>query len=539
MLTFPFLRDTPDDLIREVVRRLAPRDLAEDLAGATRETLERVLFSLCGFQVLHEKAVRRIMAQGLSPSTLRSVAEELGVKGSGKPFDVALRVANVPWRVSGKAVGVFSEVFSIDLEFLPQAGDRKDHVEYVEPFSPPPELFDYQREIADEIRDFIIGGGGTALMQLPTGAGKTRTAMDGIASALSQLPSGASKGVLWFAHTQELCEQAHESFIKTWRDVGSYEVRVARFWGEYRAPVEEMLGSVNICGFQKAVSLRRRAPDEFERLARKTSVAIVDEAHKALAPTIRALVSDLMRLNVTVLGLSATPGRSASDDSENIALADLFGKRLIVTTRLGDDPIRELQERGVLAMVERETLTTKCRCLLSRGERNAAVEYSDLPQSVLSRLAENKGRNDIICETVAAECTTGGPSLVFACSVDHSRFLSSKLAILGFRTSAIDCHMRRAQRMRVIQSFRRGEIDALFNFGVLSTGFDAPNVRTVVIARPTSSIVLYSQMIGRGMRGVLVGGEQVCKLIDIRDNFENFGEVGEVYEYFSQFWGAD
>ena len=83
---------------------------------------------------------------------------------------------------------------------------------------------------------------------------------------------------------------------------------------------------------------------------------------------------------------------------------------------------------------------------------------------------------------------------------------------------------------------RENKIDAIFNYGVLSTGFDAPNIKTVVIARPTTSIVLYSQMIGRGIRGTLVGGTGECRVVDIKDNVSNFGQVEEVYRYFDSYW---
>jgi superfamily II DNA or RNA helicase len=96
--------------------------------------------------------------------------------------------------------------------------------------------------------------------------------------------------------------------------------------------------------------------------------------------------------------------------------------------------------------------------------------------------------------------------------------------------------MRILVRRQVIDSFRRGEIAALFNYRVLSTGFDVPNIGTIVIARPTSSIVLYSQMLGRGLRGKKVGGTEKCRGIDIKDNFESFGDVADVYRHFDDFW---
>ena len=81
-----------------------------------------------------------------------------------------------------------------------------------------------------------------------------------------------------------------------------------------------------------------------------------------------------------------------------------------------------------------------------------------------------------------------------------------------------------------------GEIDVLLNFGVLSTGFDAPNVRTVVIARPTTSVILYSQMLGRGLQGPKMGGTAQCTLVDVRDHFGRFGDLSSLYLRFQPYW---
>src|SRR5262249_49602146 len=114
--------------------------------------------------------------------------------------------------------------------------------------------------------------------------------------------------------------------------------------------------------------------------------------------------------------------------------------------------------------------------------------------------------------------------------------LAVMTAIRGLRTGYLDYTMSRGARRRLVQSFREGHLDALFNFGVLSTGFDAPNVGCVVIARPTTSIVLYSQMVGRGLRGERVGGSVGFRLIDVRDNIQAFGELEDVYSHFSPYW---
>ena len=80
------------------------------------------------------------------------------------------------------------------------------------------------------------------------------------------------------------------------------------------------------------------------------------------------------------------------------------------------------------------------------------------------------------------------------------------------------------------------ELSILLNFGVLSTGFDAPGVDTVMITRPTSSVVLYSQMAGRGLRGPSAGGQAECTLVDVLDNLTRFGAVEIVYDAFKGYW---
>ena len=67
-------------------------------------------------------------------------------------------------------------------------------------------------------------------------------------------------------------------------------------------------------------------------------------------------------------------------------------------------------------------------------------------------------------------------------------------------------------------------------------GFDAPKTDLVFIARPTTSLVLYSQMLGRGMRGPAIGGTENCKVVTVRDNIEGYQDMNEVYSYFEDYF---
>ena len=74
------------------------------------------------------------------------------------------------------------------------------------------------------------------------------------------------------------------------------------------------------------------------------------------------------------------------------------------------------------------------------------------------------------------------------------------------------------------------------NYGVLSTGFDDPQIDVVFMARPTNSIVLYSQIIGRGLRGPVIGGTDYCEIYTVFDNILDLPENNEIYSYFDEYF---
>ena len=88
-----------------------------------------------------------------------------------------------------------------------------------------------------------------------------------------------------------------------------------------------------------------------------------------------------------------------------------------------------------------------------------------------------------------------------------------------------------------IDTFKKRDsgVDIIINYEVLTTGFDSKNIKCVFITRPTKSIVLYSQMLGRGLRGPLMGGNEECTLIDIDDNLQAFDNE-TAFSHFNDYW---
>ena len=113
--------------------------------------------------------------------------------------------------------------------------------------------------------------------------------------------------------------------------------------------------------------------------------------------------------------------------------------------------------------------------------------------------------------------------IVFTNDVEEARTLSAILRLDSekpIRSEYIEATTPFSTRRNIVSDFRNGEIDVLFNYGILTTGFDAPGIDTVVVFRRAldESSSLFAQMIGRGLRGPKFGGTETCQVVHYRGN---------------------
>ncbi|MFD6855705.1 DEAD/DEAH box helicase, partial [Streptomyces diastaticus] len=195
-----------------------------------------------------------------------------------------------------------------------------------------------------------------------------------------------------------------------------------------------------------------------------------------------------------------------------------------------------LQRIGVLAQVRHRELPGGAISLTER-ERAQSEKFAVLPKGAEQRLAEDHERSQRIVDEIAA-MPSDWPVLVFATSVAHAKLLAAKLGDREIRAAAIDSSTPPNERRKRIDDFRKGRVQVLTNYGVLTQGFDAPATRVVVVARPTYSPNVYQQMIGRGLRGPKNGGKETCLILNVRDNITNFGEELAFTE-FEYLWGEN
>lgn len=453
---------------------------------------------------------------------------------------------------NGKYSKKFIDTLGIDPKYYPQELEYQvTPNEYAKVKFP---LHDYQKRIKDEAikRLFDYQSSDKLMIHMPTGSGKTKTTMELISDYVrcKSIDGGFKKnlGIVWLAHTNELCQQASESFRMTWELRGDTAINVYDMYGDskYSENLLEDERFIVFAGFQKFYALRKSNGALQNKILHKLisdiDLLIVDEAHKSLAQTYQESINILTssKQNQKLIGLTATPGRSSEDYIENKILANFFhSEKITLQDEVGKDilePIGYLQNRGILARLEREEIYTDIDIKLSEKKLEELKLYGDEKlSSIVNDLSKHPGRNQMIISRIEQSVLNNESLLVFGCNVNHCLLLEAVLRKKGIEAKSILSETPKTERAKIIDDFKSKKMNVLINYGVLTTGFDAPILNTVMITRPTSSIVLYSQMIGRALRGPKNGGNERNLLIDIKDNFE--GEsVQSMFTFFNEIW---
>lgn len=405
--------------------------------------------------------------------------------------------------------------------------------------------FPYQNWVRSDVRERLEQSPiARMLIHMPTGAGKTMTAMSIIIDHFRKIaPEPVS--VVWLAHTNELCEQAAREFERNWENQGVLPVRVHKLWGKNAEflDVDKQQHNFFVTSFQSANSyLRSSKREAFEaifKVGRLSKLVIVDEAHLATAPTFRATIEALAGTNAAILGLSATPGRHSvsGSDEQTLELHSFFDNNIIKfpdnSGQPAENPIRFLQEIGTLSKVELHKISGS-NAELSDEELKICEQQLELPDDVIRRIAEDKDRTVIVAGIATKEARNGKKIIVFCPSKDNSIVTAEYLKLNGVKAAAVTGDMPLNLRQSYINQYSAGDLQVITNFNVLTTGFDEPSIDCVIVARPTLSVVLYAQMLGRGMRGKNAGGTSNCSAFIIEDNIKNLPSIDNASTFFTE-----
>ncbi|MBS8240885.1 ATP-dependent helicase [Marinobacter lipolyticus] len=363
----------------------------------------------------------------------------------------------------------------------------------------------YQQEAVEATLTHFRKSDESAVIVLPTGAGKSLV--------IAELARLARRKILVLTHVKELVEQNHAKYQSYGLTGGIFSAGLKR---------KENHHQVTFASVQSVSANLDQFRDEY-------SLVIIDECHRVSGEETsqyQRIIQLLQQQNdsLKVLGLTATPYR--------LAMGWIYRYHYRGFVRGEDDkPFQHcIYELPLSYMISRGYLTPPELV-------NAAVaqyDFSALAQDRFGEYAE-KDVNQLlskhqrvtraIIEQVMERAAERQGVMIFAATVDHAREITGYLP--QHETALVTGATDLKDRDSLIQRFKQRELKYLVNVSVLTTGFDAPHVDFIAILRPTQSVSLYQQIVGRGLR--LDDGKQDCLVIDYAGNHVNLHhpEVGE------------
>lgn len=353
----------------------------------------------------------------------------------------------------------------------------------------------YQREAFDRVIAYIRKNSEPALLELSTGAGKSH-----IIAELAKWAKDMGIDVMVISDTKEIIQQDYLKFIALGYDASIYSASLNK---------KETTGNVTFCSVQTLA----RNLNEFER---KISIIIIDEAHKVSLnedSSYHRVMNHFYGIykDTRVIGLTATPYR--------IKDGAIYGEDKFFKTLLYKVTMDDLVADGYLTPFEYfdEVEKYDFRDIKQTGGRFNAKQLDTSIQNKM-KLTER-----IIEKVIIESEKRSGTTLIFSSTIKHAERILE--ALPPGRSEIITGKTKQRHRDDVISRLKIGEIKYCVNVSVLLVGFDCPNISVVAVLRPTESLSLFIQALGRGCR--IHEGKDSCLIMDFAGNFERHGDIDD------------
>ena len=363
------------------------------------------------------------------------------------------------------------------------------------------ELRPYQIESVNALIDYWQSENGSALIDLPTGTGKSVV----IAQIIKLVAEHPGAKIVIATHVRELVQQNHDEFVGMFP-----EFKAVTGINSASLKRRDVDTQITFCSIQSVYKIAHN----FNAI----DVILVDEAH--LMPRndqtmYRKFLSDAMVCNpdCRLVGLTATPYRL---DSGRLDEGDgkVFDK-VVYTYNVGT-----AIEEGYLSPVT--TRATKTHFDLSE----VSVRGGEFVAGELESAVDKADVNDAAVKEILTHGADRRSWIVFCSGVQHASHIAELIREAGHSVGVILGDTPSDERSRMIAEFKAGKLRCLCGVSVLTTGFNAPAVDLVAMLRPTQSAGLYVQCIGRGTR--LSPGKTDCLVLDFAQNIERFGPIDDI-----------
>lgn len=356
------------------------------------------------------------------------------------------------------------------------------------------QLRPYQQEAVQSAVQFFRRSHRPAVVVLPTGSGKSLV--------IAELARIARGRVLVLAHVKELVEQNHAKYEALAGQAGIYSAGLKRRETQDKV----VFGSIQ--------SVARHLDDFDEAF----SLLIIDECHRISQDEdtqYQLVLKHLLEQNeqLKTLGLTATPYRMGIGW---IYEYHAKGQRMSEETRFFDTCVYELTLRELIrdGYLTQPLVMSALAVQYHFGELELGDSGAFEEDDLLAVLRKSKRATPKIIEQVKGLMEDREAAMIFASTVAHAKEIMEYLpedeaALILGSTPQIE-------RDRLIQKFKQKELRYMVNVSVLTTGFDAPHVDLIALLRPTESISLFQQIVGRGLR--LSPGKTNCLILDYAGN---------------------
>jgi superfamily II DNA or RNA helicase len=359
----------------------------------------------------------------------------------------------------------------------------------------------------DRIYSVVVDGVPRLMLKLPTGAGKTRVALEAVYRLMRDKHV---KVALWIADDKNLCQQAVDSALSTFQEpTNDIENLILVSFFDSNALIDLQMLHKTHAKPMLIVCTPHQLEDNLE-LIPSIDVFIMDEAHTSIERRFDLFEKLDAR---TLLGLSATP---PTHWTETLTLSPI--NSFDATTTSTEEFLRI---RGIISTINTvhrkviEDIDYQVLDKLFKNNEDINFHHPFVTYSILANV-----RKDILSSSVSSV-------IVFVDRIEQASVLSSAFNALmpEHRSAHLDGDkMTTSQRQTILRRFKEGEIDVLFNVKLLREGFDAPNIDGVYLAQlnnPQPETTKYIQMVGRGLRGTASeGGTENCLVVELDFDYE-------------------
>ena len=338
-------------------------------------------------------------------------------------------------------------------------------------------LRDYQTNLIDRVRQEIFKGQRSILLQAPTGSGKTA-----ILAHMARTSEAQGMNTWFIVHRRELIKQSLLAFANEGIDAGVICSGWPIKWG----------AKTQICSVQSMASRMRKL--------KKPNHICFDECHHTSANSWSAIFNEYN--DVIKTGLTATPERL-----DGRGLGDYFKVMIKGPT------VQELIDQGYLSPY-------KLYAPPGISLDGVRVKMGDYVKSDLNQAIDKPTiTGDAISEY--KKLAEGKRAVVFCASIQHSLHVVEQFNLSGIKAEHVDGETNQQQRDAAISRFRSGETLVLSNVDLFGEGFDLPSIEVGILLRPTKSLGLYLQQIGRVLR--VSEGKEHAIILDHAGNCERHG----------------